>query len=430
MVDFIGILASLRRDIGLALEIVVTLVLGLIAAVSTYALMHILSADPLPARSSVLYVPQMESRRTATEGNHAPEQLTFTDAENLLYAAAGGARAMMVGGTVTIERSQLGLPPLPTSARYTTFQFFQLFGIPFLGGEAWSDADDRARGRVVVISKWLNEHLFGKQSGVGRTILIHGEPFRITGVLNDWRPAPRFYDLSGGAFKYAEDVYLPISTARDLKLSLQGSVDCWNGEPTTVDLESSECTWIQFWVELSNQLEAENYTDFLDNYVAEQQQTGRFSPVATAKLYTLMDWVRHKRVVPNEVRVQAIVALVFLVVCVVNAASLLLVKVTANGRTYAIRRALGATRSELSAQCIAEAMVLGALGGVLAIGGVQFSFWIIRRQPWQYAALVELTPGWALFTLAIGVISAIAASLLPAYRACRTRASIALNAEY
>ena len=51
----------------------------------------------------------------------------------------------MTGGAVPIQPAQSALDPFFADARYTTADFFPMFGAPFLYGRGWSAADDDAR---------------------------------------------------------------------------------------------------------------------------------------------------------------------------------------------------------------------------------------------------------------------------------------------
>jgi len=57
----------------------------------------------------------------------------------------------------------------------------------------------------------MNVKLFGGRNSVGRTIRWNDNPFRIVGVLGDWEPQPKFYDLNSGSFNSPEEVYIPWS---------------------------------------------------------------------------------------------------------------------------------------------------------------------------------------------------------------------------
>ena len=73
--------------------------------------------------------------------------------------------------------------PFVVDARYTSADFFPMFGVPFAFGAGWTGADDDSRAQVVVISKELNDKLFGGGNSVGKTLRASDNVFRIVGVL-------------------------------------------------------------------------------------------------------------------------------------------------------------------------------------------------------------------------------------------------------
>ena len=64
---------------------------------------------------------------------------------------------------------------------------------------------------VVVLSKRTNEKAFGGGDSVGRTLRLDGRDFKVIGVLDDWTPTPKFYDLNNGAFDETEEIFVPFS---------------------------------------------------------------------------------------------------------------------------------------------------------------------------------------------------------------------------
>jgi putative ABC transport system permease protein len=56
--------------------------------------------------------------------------------------------------------------------RATTADFFAMFGVPFLYGSAWSAQDDASHAQVVVLSRAMNQKLFGGGNSVGENLVI------------------------------------------------------------------------------------------------------------------------------------------------------------------------------------------------------------------------------------------------------------------
>src|SRR5690606_18929609 len=171
-----------------------------------------------------------------------------------------------------------GAKPFLVEGRMTTNDFFPMFDVPFLYGGGWDDAADETGQMVVVLSKQTNEKVFGGVNSVGRTLELDGREFRVGGVLDDWLPTPKIYDLNNGAFNQPEDVYAPFALTEQLQLRTSGNINCWKDEPIDSfrDFLNSECVWLQYWVELPTQEHVQAYQSFIDNYVREQKRLGRF----------------------------------------------------------------------------------------------------------------------------------------------------------
>src|SRR3546814_14887563 len=82
---------------------------------------------------------------------------------------------------------------------------------------------------------------------------------------------------------------------------------------------------------------------------------GRFASTSNVRLRTLMQWLDYNHVVPADVRVQTWLAFSFLAICLFNTIGLLLAKFLRRSGEIGVRRALGASRAAVFAQCLVEA---------------------------------------------------------------------------
>ena len=423
-------LRSLRRNKALTALMVLAIALGIGASMTTLTVLHVLSGDPLPGRSSTLYYPQVDPRDSAGhDSDKEPmEQVSWTDGMNLLQAKRADRQALMTGGTVAVQPTQSALDPFYEDARFTTADFFPMFGVPFQYGHGWNAADDDSSARLVVISSTLNDKLFGGKDSTGQMLQLEGTALRIVGVLGDWRPNPHFYDLNVTNYAESEGVYMPLSTSQDLQLVHDGSVDCWgNGGAGQRPDHSAPCVWLQFWVQLDNPAQAAVYKEFLVHYSQEQKTLGRFQRPPNVRLRNLMGWLDYNMVVPGDVRLQVWLAFGFLLVCLVNTVGLMLAKFMRRAGELGVRRALGASRRALFGQLLVEAGVIGLSGG---IGGLLLAFlglWLVRQQPTSYAALAHLDPGMLLTTFLLALGASLLAGLLPAWRACQIAPALQLK---
>ncbi|MDE2496383.1 MAG: ABC transporter permease [Xanthomonadaceae bacterium] len=423
-------LRSLKRNPVLTGLMVLAIALGIGATMTTLTVLHVLSGDPLPGRSADIYYPQIDPRdmNGYQPGGEPADQVTWIDGMNLLRAHRADRQALMTGGSVPIQPTQANLDAFYADARYTTADFFPMFEVPFEYGTAWTAADDEHRARVAVISRKLNDKLFGGQDSVGRTININDADLRIIGVLDAWRPDPHFYDLYQGTYGEQEDVFVPLSTSRDLKLAHNGSTDCWgNGAPSQDKLEQAPCTWLQFWVQLDTPAQATAYKAFLVHYSQEQKTLGRFQRPPNVRLRDVMQWLDFRKAVPDDVRLQTWLAFGFLLVCLVNTVGLMLAKFLRRSGEIGVRRALGAARHAVFEQLLVEAGLVGVAGGVGGLLLAQLGLWLVRRQPADYAKLAYLDPVMLLVTFALAIGATLVAGLLPAWRACRVTPALQLK---
>ena len=425
---------SFRRNKVLTALMVLAIALGIGAAMTTLTVFYVLAGDPIPQKSDKLFYPRMDPRSMNgfTPGDDPEEQMTRFDAETLLRDKRGDRQAMMTGGGLAVEAQDGKLDPFSVDARYTSSDFFPMFDAPFRFGSGWSAADDEGRARVAVISSALNDKLFAGGNSVGKTLLANRVQFRIVGVLDEWRPTPKFYDLTNDRFTEVEQVFVPFQTSRALDLGSQGNMSC--GGDSGSDEEGSQglnapCTWLQYWVELGSPEKVAGYRQYLENYSNQQRAAGRFERPTNIRLHSVMEWLDEREAVPGDVRLQMWLAFGFLLVCLVNTVGLLLAKFLRRSSEIGVRRALGASRRAIFAQCLIESGAVGLAGGIAGLGLALLGLWAVRQQPADYAELAHLDVPMLLTTLALALVSSVLAGLLPAWRAMQVTPAIQLKTQ-
>jgi putative ABC transport system permease protein len=426
-------LRSLKRSPILTSLMVLAIGLGIGSSMTMITVLHVMTSDPLPGRSAMLFTPHLDplplAHKHRSEGPDPTDNLTWPDAMALLKAHPAQHQAAMAGGRLLLRPALADARPFYVTGRYTTSELFSLFGLPFEHGRGWSAADDAARSHVVVLSNTLDRKLFGNASGIGQTVRLGDNDFRVIGVTADWLPQPMFYaDLSAQSFGESDQFFLPLSAAVDLKLQTSGNRSSWGKGDTDDLMTSANMSWLQFWVQLDSRVEVQVYSQFLVDYSAQQKALGRFErPSTDAKLYSLMGWLAHKNLVPTDVRLQLWLALGFLLVCIVNIVALLLAKFLRRSGEISVRRALGARRADIFMQLGIESAMVGVGGGVLGLLIAQLGLWTVRRRPDDYAQLAQMDPSMLLGTFALAVLASVLAGLLPAWRACRVQPALQLK---
>jgi putative ABC transport system permease protein len=428
-------LRHVRRNPMLTALMVLAIAVGIGASMTTLTVMHLLAGDPLPGRSQHLYYPQVDVS-PESKGREPYDVLDYRTAVDLWSSRKADRQALIVNSPVKLEAPESTLPPLMLPMLSTTADFFPMFDVPFRYGRAWSADDDEARSRVAVISSDLNEKLFAGANSVGHTLRLRGKDVRIVGVLAPWRPSPLFYDVRGGRFTNGdtadfyskpEDVITPLNTALEINDGNFQQFTCWSMPATPGHLQNSPCVWVALWVQLDTAGKVAAYRRYLDDYAAQQQALGRIKLGNNNRMRSLMEWLDFNGVVPNDVKLQTLLAFAFLVICLCNVVGLLLAKFLRRGGGIGLRRALGASRRTVFAQYLVEAGVIGVVGGVGGLLLTLLGLALVRRQPVPYADFIHLDVSMFLTTFALSIGVSLLAGLLPALRASLVEPALQLK---
>lgn len=419
-------LRSLKRNKVLTALMVLAIAVGIGASMTTLTVMHVLSGDPLPGRSGQIFFPQVSPDPTRPNNREPSQAMDYPSAMDLWGAHRADRQVLIVDSMIRVTAPEAAVPPLRLDMLSATADFFPMFNVPFRYGNVWSADDDARRARVAVISNDLNHKLFGGVDSVGRVLRLGGSDVRIVGVLRPWRPVPRFYQAQSGTYTKPQDVMTPFLTGLEINDGHFQQFNCWHIPDTPGHLQNAPCNWVTLWVQLDNATKVDAYRHFVADYAAQQKTIGRFTSTVT-RVRSLMQWLDYIGVVPDDVRLQTWLAFAFLAICLFNTIGLLLAKFMRRGGELGVRRALGATRGGLFAQCLVEAGMVGLLGGVGGWLLTLVGLWLVRRQPTDYADLIHLDLLMFLGTFALAIATSLLAGLLPAARASRVVPALQLK---
>jgi len=425
---------SLRRNPVLTTLMVLTLSIGVAASMTTLTLLHGMSGDPIPGKSDVLFVPRLDNGPgdNLDADGEPPEQVTHRDAVALWEQARGKRQAPIYGISPAIDSERADLPPFFSEGVAVGRDFFDMFEVPFLHGQAWSVEEDNRGAAVVVIGRAMAERIFGAgENPVGRTLRLSDNEYSIVGVVDTWNPVPKFYRLIGGnQFGQSEDVFLPFRTAVANEQAVNGSIDCSSfAEPGFKGQVASECVWIQYWVELESPGERAEYADYLAAYINEQKALGRFTRPVNYRLHDVMEWLDVRGVVSDDTRTSTWLALGFLLVCLVNTVGLLLAKFSSRPGEIGVRRALGATRRDVFSQYLTEAGVIGLVGAGVGVALTFGALAYIRNFNARIALITELDGTMLALAVLLSLVASLLAGLLPTWRACQVVPALQLKSQ-
>lgn len=424
---------SYRRNPILSSLMVLAVAIGIGAYMIVFTLNYVMGGNPIPHKSDQLFHVQIDSGDPNRESD-PPEQLTYLDATALLQAGAAFRQTASSKFSGIVEPANPELRPFAIEGRGAFADFFPMFDVTFDYGGPWDAAADENRQQVVVLSREMNERLFGGADSVGETLVFEGRNYQVVGVIGNWAPFPKYYDLNNNPFGPGEDLFVPWNLIVDLRFSRSGNTNCWKAiEGTGFEaFLNSECVWIQYWVELRNRNEEAAYLDFLNGYVTDQQQLGRLERPLNNGLFNVEEWMIEQEVLPDETRILSVLAAMLLAVCLLNTIGLLLTKFLGKAGEIGVRQALGAHKGSLFIQHVIEAGFIGLLGGILGLGVASLGLEGVKRllgDDLMMTDWIQLNMTVAVITIVLAIVSTIVAGIYPIWRACTINPAMHLKTQ-
>lgn len=248
-------------------------------------------------------------------------------------------------------------------------------------GRFLEDDDIASRSRVIVLGQDVAKKLFGEEDPIGKTVKLTRQPFRVIGIL---APAgTRFFS------NLDDQVYIPYTSFFDLyNKNRLNFISVKSG-----DMPPSEAReLIRIALRESHNIDnPEGKLSKDDFQVATQEDTIKSADTIGAILQVLLGSI----------------ASISLFVAGIGIMNIMYVTVTERTREIGLRKAIGATKSDILRQFLAEAIVLTSVAGII---GMLFGFslsWLAIQIILKFQSGWTFVVPWSGAMLGFGVSAAI-----------------------
>jgi putative ABC transport system permease protein len=292
-------------------------------------------------------------------------------------------------------------------------------GWVFPRGAFFSEEDVKVARQVMVLGRVAADHLFGHDANpIGRTVLLWNQKFTVVGVLGSrsWAAQPTPGDHEFDAF------YVPVTTVQ--KLLDLGKLNTITVTTYSVGDTTQIARQIVDLLRQRHKINDRMPDDFTVRTEA-QLALGHGLPPSVARVLAGnmagVDQITIGRIADSLKRANntmlsllAGVATVSLLVGGIGIMNILLLSVTERTREIGLRVAVGAQRSDVIMQFVAEAVVLSVVGGLLGTAVGALASGSLERL-FNYS--IDISIASSLAAIAVAAVLGIIFGVYPARRA-------------
>ena len=375
----------LAKRPGFTLIAALTLALGVGANTAIFSAVNAVLLKPLPFPESQQLVDLSETFKPDGFGSVSVPNLEDWKNQNTVFAgiAAYSFTSFNLEGGDTPQR----IPGINVSANY-----FDVLGVKPTLGRAFLPGEDVAGSeRVVVIGDDLWRRNFAANPAiVNQSIPLNGQQYTIVGVM-----PPELSSL-----------YRTVQMWSPLVFPEKDRLNRDDHKYLVIGRLKPEVTLAQ----------ARDHMNTIAQRLEAQYKNGR--GIRLTQIEEL--WVAGVR--SPLMMMMVAVGFVLLIACT-NVANLLLARATVRRREISIRVALGAGRSRLIQQFLAEGLLLSLIGGSLGIALAWWSMGVIGKIAFPFlprSQEILIDSHVLLFTLAVSILTSVVFGLIPSLQAGKT----------
>ncbi len=380
---------------GVALLAILALAIGIGSATAIYTVVHAVLLKPLPYQNGDRFV--------ALYGADPSDPNHYGGVSNSYFSDfSQRQRSFDVFGWFCVSSFNLTAPGQPQhvdGVRVTPTMLNALGVKPRLGRWFREAAKESGNSNLAVISYRLWQRLGANSDLIGRSLVLDGQTYVVTGVAPEWFHLP-LYDILGQANQV--DIWIPISPQFARSAGEDGLFLGYARRKSNIGMELARQDVNRVSKELA------------------KTHPAQFARV-TAGIRDLRE-ITNFGIKPTLLMLLAAAALLLVITCA-NVSGLLVTRAMSRSRETAIRLALGAGQAQVILQYFAEGLIVALIGATL---GVLVSYALIRLVLSLAADTIpfadEIALDWSVITFAVftAILVSLLTSLAPLWHAMDT----------
>ena len=324
--------------------------------------------------------------------------LTYEDARRIKETIPSVAR--VVPAKTIEKRGRLRSRELDLRVVGTTADWFDLVKRDVVAGRVLSELDVKTHANVAVLTEWGARRLLATEHAVGETLTLGGNAWRVVGVIKSEEGGSQAMQTPDAQ----TDAYIPLSAARER----YGDVFAKRSQGTRI---REQVQLHQILVETDSEERVEATAAAVERLLSSSHRRSDWG------LSVPLALLRQARATRRTFSiVLGAIAGISLLVGGIGIMNIMLATVTERTREIGIRRAIGARRSQIVMQFLAESLVLSAVGGVIGLAFGLFVPWLVT----VLAKMPTVVTAWSLaLSLGISVAVGVIFGIYPALRASK-----------